>query len=82
MDLQVYDIEGSSMWFAARRKLHIYDYDSGKCLCGCQAPGSCTFQDANEAWLTQPDPDDMICKKCKKIAAKLLKITPGLSKEN
>ena len=72
MDLQVYDIEGSSMWFSARRKLHIYDYDSGKCLCGCQAPGTCTLQQVDKEWLSQPDPDNVVCKKCKKKALKLL----------
>lgn len=72
MDLQVYDIEGSSVWFSARRKLHIYDYDSGKCLCGCQALGTSTLVSVDKAWLTQPDPDDIICKKCKKKALKLL----------
>lgn len=82
MDLQVYEIERASIFFVSRRKLHIYDYDSGKCLCGCQAPGSCTNQDANKDWITQPDPDKVICIKCKKIAAKLLKINPELPKEN
>lgn len=72
MDLQVYDIEGSSIWFTARRKLHICDMDSGKCLCGCQSPGTSTLVSVDKAWLTQPDPDDMICKKCKKKALKLL----------
>ena len=72
MDLQVYDIEGSSMWFSARRKLHIYDYDSDKCLCGCQAPGTCTLQQVDKEWLSQPDPDDVVCKRCKKKALRLL----------
>ena len=74
-NLQVYEIERDSIYFRSRRKLHVYDWGECKCLCGCQAPGSCTLQDVDEKWLTQPDPDEILCKKCKSIALKLIKTT-------
>lgn len=73
MDLQVYALEQGSIFYANYRKLHIYDWDSGKCLCGCQAIGTCTLQQVDKEWLSQADPDNIVCMKCRKIASRIVK---------
>ena len=73
MDLMVYEIERSDIFRKARRKIHIYDYDTDKVLCGLPNIGSSTFADVNEEWLNQPDPDKCLCSKCKKKALRILK---------
>jgi len=69
MDLQVYNIIN----YFRPTKIHIYDYDSGRCLCGRDYFGSCTGVPATLKWVTQPDPDGCICRACKRKALKLLK---------
>lgn len=73
MDLEVYALEQGSIFYANTRKLHIYDWDSGKCLCGCQALGTCTLKKVDKEWLSQPDPDNSVCMKCRDIANKIVK---------
>lgn len=75
MDLQVYALEQGSIFYTNKRKLHIYDWDSGRCLCGCQAAGNCTLQQVDKEWLSQPDPDNIVCKSCRKIANKIKDMT-------
>lgn len=47
------------------------DIDS-KTLCGIFKPFSVTME-INLKWLSQPDPDDEVCIKCKKIAKNILR---------
>ena len=78
MNLQVYNI----LNYERRTKVHIYDYDAGKCLCGHDYNGSCTGVDATLKWVEQPDPDEQICKACKRRAIELLKWRESNEKDN
>ncbi len=60
-------------------KIHIKDYDTGKCLCGYE-PWLPNGIDYEERWgnivnyLSQPDPDGNLCKRCKQIMINALEI--------
>lgn len=60
-------------------KIHIKDYDTGKCLCGYE-PWLPNGIDYEEQWgnivnyLSQPDPDGNLCKRCKQIMINALEI--------
>lgn len=60
-------------------KVHIKDYDTGKCLCGYE-PWLASAIDYEEVWgnivnyLSQPDPDTNICQRCKQMMINALEI--------
>lgn len=61
------------------RKSHIVDTDNGKCLCGYD-PHFYSAVDYDAHWsdiinyLSQPDPDGNLCKRCKQIMINALEI--------
>lgn len=61
------------------RKIHIEDEKTGLCLCG-YTPNLANSIDYEAQWgnivsyLSQPDPDGNLCKRCKQIMLKALKV--------
>lgn len=53
------------------RKIHITELGTGVALCGYDDLHSPTTE-VNKDWLKQADPDEIVCKRCRKIANKLL----------
>ena len=53
------------------RKIHITELGTGVALCGYADLHSPTTE-VNKDWLKQADPDEIVCKRCRKIANKLL----------
>jgi hypothetical protein len=68
----------SGMGEGGRNKTHIIAENSINPLCGVLANkySSETLEEATEQWISQPDPDNQLCKNCKRVALRLL--TPKL----
>ena len=54
------------------RKIHLHNYDTGRCLCGYDAGlfsevDLSQFNDDLIEYIAQPDPDGNICLRCKSI---------------
>ena len=80
LEKRFYPIRDTHNTFAeGGHKIHIKDYDTGKCLCGYE-PWLPNGIDYEERWgnivnyLSQPDPDGNLCKRCKQIMINALKI--------
>lgn len=70
MDLQVYSY-GTPLYEEGGNKVHIYDWDAGKCLCGSKLTGSCTLVSVDLKWLNDNSGINL-CSKCERIARNLL----------
>ena len=53
------------------RKIHITELGTGIAICGYSNLWTPTTK-IDKNWLKQPDPDEVVCKKCRKIANSLL----------
>ncbi len=63
----------------SRAKYHI-SINGNNAICGfSNSDFACTFACVDKAWLTQPDPDNWVCKKCRKRAEQILN-NPWLEK--
>ncbi len=52
------------------KKTHLAILDSGTVLCGSKSDLFSTQHSANREWVVQPDPEMVLCQRCKKIAVK------------
>ena len=50
------------------RKTHIWDSNAQQVLCGYSGRLFWLGEIIDEAWINQPDPDHVLCVRCKRIA--------------
>lgn len=58
-----------------RLRIHIYSEEKDDLLCGqfIGPTGNCTLIDVTPEWIGRADPDDAVCKTCRRIAETKLK---------
>ena len=75
--LHPFVLEHATYGEGCRTKVHVVNDETEKVLCGLVASdlpySSGTLAIVDLEWINQPDPENNICKKCKKSATKLLK---------
>lgn len=74
MDLSVYTCHQTPEETEGRTKYHVTNEAEGKALCGFVGKyfGAAPLSEVDMIWLNQIDPDNWVCKHCRKAAKKLL----------